>query len=898
MSRRDYGAPGTEEEEDLVARSREWMNRNKRDRDWLQSVDNFLETKGKAVRSRSRSRSPRSGSRSRSGSRDRRDRRDSHGSNESDDSCDYRRFLGERSRSANRRDDRHRRRDRRHNDWNTEEEYYNHYDDDDDRRDDRDWVTMDSWEDDDSNANSEYEYRRYGSHLMELTSGEDRFAYRTQQPQKTIVIRGLPQHITEADIRADIINCNIQFRDIRLVRRRDTGASRGFAFVEFYNPEGAQKWIETRQGQLTLKDQSRALMQYSFPGKFVKKPIVQKDWVCRCQAYNFNRRTTCYRCNVSRKQGEVEVEAGCEEVSTFPTNTVLLRGLDALTTEESVLKSIKVLSSLPIRSVRIGRDPVTHASLCICYLEMNSVVDSVSLHNTLRDTELDIDDRRVSVSYAKLSPLSGGSNSKIPGPRMADAALAAAQWSHQSNNDDPAKTIQGGQYTLKDIPRLAEYSASLYATNPQEKAAYLTYYEDYYKKQITEGNSVQLPASGSSAPTVYAAPAVKSNGPLTEPPDGTGNEKYPTPDVSTYQYDKTSGYYYDPHTTLYYDANSQYYFNSKLSKFLYWDAAKSTYLPAPTAHGPKDSRMTPGSGDNEAKQKEDKDDEKKKEVEKDKIKVAKRIAKDMAKWAKTLNHKKEIAKQNIVAAQQAAAAQAKVPGSADIGYAVLERKELSTSALYNTSVDTKREGLVAAYSQGSDSEEEPQQMEEPKSLPEEKLLVDATKKVCLLCKRQFPSLEVLQKHVTMSDLHKQNLAAWYRSKGLDLPDEDSAQKKMQYRDRAKERRLKFGEPETPRPSHLKEQYMKAMESTYEEPTKQGIGSDNLGNKLLQKMGWREGTGLGKSNQGRTDIIQAESRSKSAGLGSKSGSIYTPGPGETYRDCVKKMARMRYNELKD
>ena len=43
--------------------------------------------------------------------------------------------------------------------------------------------------------------------------------------------------------------------------------------------------------------------------------------------------------------------------------------------------------------------------------------------------------------------------------------------------------------------------------------------------------------------------------------------------------------------------------------------------------------------------------------------------------------------------------------------------------------------------------------------------------------------------------------------------------------------------------------------SYEEPTKAGIGSDNVGNRLLQKMGWQEGMGLGKSNQGRTSIIQ-------------------------------------------
>jgi len=33
------------------------------------------------------------------------------------------------------------------------------------------------------------------------------------------------------------------------------------------------------------------------------------------------------------------------------------------------------------------------------------------------------------------------------------------------------------------------------------------------------------------------------------------------------------------------------------------------------------------------------------------------------------------------------------------------------------------------------------------------------------------------------------------------------------------------------------------------------GSSNVGSKLLQKMGWSQGQGLGKSNQGRTTIIE-------------------------------------------
>ena len=61
-----------------------------------------------------------------------------------------------------------------------------------------------------------------------------------------------------------------------------------------------------------------------------------------------------------------------------------------------------------------------------------------------------------------------------------------------------------------------------------------------------------------------------------------------TPDVSTYKYDATSGYYYDPSTGLYYDANSTYYYNGETGQYLYWDAERSTYLPAPTSEETQD----------------------------------------------------------------------------------------------------------------------------------------------------------------------------------------------------------------------------------------------------------------------------------------------------------------------
>ena len=278
-----------------------------------------------------------------------------------------------------------------------------------------------------------------------------------------------------------------------------------------------------------------------------------------------------------------------------------------------------------------------------------------------------------------------------------------------------------------------------------------------------------------------------------------------------------------------------------IQKYLYWDRDKLTYSLAPLSY-----ENSPGNPQPTYTMPIEQENKKPKGEKQDKFKTAKKIAKDMERWAKTLNQKKEIQnmrinQDNFIIIPQPSS------GSADIGFSVLEKKNNQVNGYKeDVSIETNPPPLVAAYGGESESSEE-----EENGCNDLEFL-DFAKLICNLCKRQLNSAEALTKHAQLSNLHKQNLEIRAKKK------KENGAEKIVYRDRAKERRMKYGDPDEAQPSKLKEKYLKSRElveisagTSITEP----IGSENVGNRLLQKMGWSEGQGLGKSNQGRTTIIQ-------------------------------------------
>lgn len=164
-----------------------------------------------------------------------------------------------------------------------------------------------------------------------------------------------------------------------------------------------------------------------------------------------------------------------------------------------------------------------------------------------------------------------------------------------------------------------------------------------------------------------------------------------------------------------------------------------------------------------------KEEVKKPKEAQDKVKVAKKIVKDMEKWAKQLNQKKDYipaAPANLNVQTQSTPAQSRTSDTAfsivkqlSSDYSVTtEKKERTMELSYLPSLPTEK--LLTTYDSDSD------EANIPASGVYEKDYVDFEKLTCNLCKRIFSSSEILSKHLKMSSLHKENLNKYKLQQGL------------------------------------------------------------------------------------------------------------------------------------
>lgn len=114
---------------------------------------------------------------------------------------------------------------------------------------------------------------------------------------------------------------------------------------------------------------------------------------------------------------------------------------------------------------------------------------------------LSIDSRDIMITYCV-----DADNKKI-----ADAAQSQNKYYSNTSagaNYPNKSTTVGYRYTLADVPRLAEYSAGVYAQTTAEYEHYYKYYSDFYTNQIRSGQFANLPTISQMGETANSGAAV------------------------------------------------------------------------------------------------------------------------------------------------------------------------------------------------------------------------------------------------------------------------------------------------------------------------------------------------------------------------------------------------------
>ena len=128
-------------------------------------------------------------------------------------------------------------------------------------------------------------------------------------------------------------------------------------------------------------------------------------------------------------------------------------------------------------------------------------------------------------------------------------------------------------------------------------------------------------------------------------------------------------------------------------------------------------------------------------------------------------------------------------------------------------------------------------------IPADVKLTVSGKPICTLCKRKFPNVEKLRHHEKVSALHKQNVAKKKISESKEKLQE--GMNSTEYRDRAKERRTLYGPDQATEHDDTSLELRNIVATEIVAPD-QNLGKSNVGNQMLQKLGWKGGS-LGRED---------------------------------------------------
>ncbi|KAK6731123.1 hypothetical protein RB195_007533 [Necator americanus] len=742
-------------------------------------------------------------------------------------------------------------------------------------------------------------------------------------PVNKLALLNMPSNVDRNAIALVLAASGYLPQDIRVINRR--GGSRSFGFIDFADVKTATKWMDENQGWLTLSDGRRVQVEYAKSDPASGGRRTDHDWTCaNCSVQNFFKRDACFKCDTDKRASMDLERQGLHMVGVVPCDTLLVRALPEGCTTATLFEGLSQYTALTsIVQLQIS-DSKQYA-----YIQMKSSDEATLLLNSSYKAPIKIGGKDVVTTFCRHSmthlirqqismlqhrnpvPIqqnAPGLNPNAHGAEVAQAAMAALRQS-QGHVVPPNVAVPPQHMILMQQQQQQQQQQGqqpIIAAAQQQPVGY------------TMQPINQQAAPGTQQPAYAVVNPTPVNGIIGLSPTPRGVfSKYVTPNLATFTYDQSTGYYLDPETKFFYDQKTGYYFNNDTRKWCTWDATYSTYFPVEdtSQNQATTSANNTNTTETQATTTEAKSEEKTEEPKKS----ANDIAKEMLKWAKKQEKASKVQmslKPLVKPLETKSAFDSVASGSgANVAHKMLEKSQHSLSNVSDS--DEEEEGSGDEKKRNSEEPPVPPRRHVPTAQEHremmERTLVDEAKKMCLLCKRAFPSVDVLRKHVEKSDLHRKNLeekrVEWgrqYVTTMMEGQNEEAStqlppqpEQKIVYRDRAKERREAFGlDPGVSDFSRGKEfggWNEDVLRKESEAASMRPLGDDNIGSRLLKGMGWREGQGVGRNGQGIVNPIEPTRRVEGAGLGA-AGSRILHGAEATHQERVRATFYSRYKDM--
>lgn len=553
----------------------------------------------------------------------------------------------------------------------------------------------------------------------------------------------------------------------------------------------------------------------------------------QCNCHNFGKRDICFRCNQPKTDRAILITAsnepfGDSAVTSDFATSALVVRGFPAYATDDQLKEIFRAYAV-VKDARIIRDPITMASKGLAFVQFHGPEHA---SYTLQCSHgLQMEGSPLRTAFAKENVMLQMLN------QMANAsitpvpppAMPMAAFSHA--NPLIASAMQAAQWSLNN---------------------------GYSGTSATAASSA-LPL----AQTGFAAPHLAK--PVWPPLFETNG--------GAYLFQTKSGYFLEPISEFYYCPKSKLYYSARDGGYYYHDATRDPpfrrHCP-PLPIEPQDVPVSAPSAvpDVPAALVEEAPVHKPVQMSLGKAKgakagaaPAKKVLQDMAKWQAAAQDLEE----DEANVNEAFGRRGPRPPAAPVVHAPTVAPAAPTSA-------------------------PPVAISAPAAVPEAS--APAGKAICNLCRRQFPSAEMLTRHEKESKLHAENLAK-AQAAGPPPPAPPAV---PQYRDRASERREQFGSVADHVILHVPEEANMPRPPPPPAPGPPvSVAADisNPGNHLLRKMGWKDGQGLGANNDG---AVQAVGVSAShAHVSSVKSSISYTDPAQ-YKESILAATRARYEQV--